>query len=75
MASRHHNLSNKNADPARATVACTVTVTFDQYQGAFPKRKFQDWLEALPEDAKIKFTGTRAGKPYFEATWKEARGE
>jgi hypothetical protein len=73
MASRHHNLSNKNGDPALAAITCTVTVHFDPSQTAFPKRKFQDWLESLPEEAKIEFTGTRSGSFHFEATWKEER--
>jgi len=70
--SRHQNLSNPNAEPARAEIDITCTVHFD-WQGPFPKRKLQEWLESLPEEAKIRFTGISSGKPYFEASWKESR--
>jgi len=72
LVSRHNNLSNKTGDPALAAMTCTVVVHFE-WGARFPKRKFQDWLESLPEDAKIRFTGISNGKPYFEATWKEER--
>lgn len=70
---RHHNLSNPDCEPARAAVKVECTVHFDQYRGPFPKRKFQDWLESLPEQAKVEFTGFLSGKPQFTASWMEER--
>ena len=70
---KDHNLSNPASEPEHAEMVCTVTVHFDQYQGAFPKAKLQRWLESLPEEAKVEFTGTRSGKPHFTASWRETR--
>lgn len=71
--SRHSNLTNPNSEPEHAPVTVACEVHFDPYQGAFPRTKLVRWLESLPEDAKIQFTGIRSGKPHFEATWKETR--
>lgn len=73
MKSRHSNLSNPNSEPEHAPIEVNCTVHFDPYQGAFPRNKLIRWLESLPEDAKIKFTGISSGKPHFTATWKETR--
>ena len=73
MASRHSNLSNPDCEPAKAPLAITCTVHFDPYHGAFPKRKLQEWLASLPEEAKVEFTGVQSGKPFFTASWKEDR--
>ena len=67
------NLSNKDSNPANATVEMSVSVHFDQYRGPFPKAKFQEWLAALPDNAKIEFTGVKSGLPHFKASWKEQR--
>lgn len=73
MTSRHSNLTNPKSEPAKAPLEVACTVHFDPYQGAFPRTKLIEWLQSLPEDAKIEFTGIRSGKNYFTATWKETR--
>lgn len=73
MKSRHSNLSNPASEPAKAPVTVTCTVHYDPGYAAFPKRKFQEWLESLPEEARITFQGTTSGKPHFTATWEETR--
>lgn len=73
MMSRHQNLSSPTAEPARAEQTVSVTVHFDPLRSKFPRTKMIEWLQSLPEDAKIEFDGYRSGKAYFVATWKEAR--
>lgn len=70
---RDNNLSNKDSSPAHTVLHVSTTVHFDPYQGKFPKAKLIEWLNSLPDDAKITFTGLAQGKPHFEATWKEDR--
>lgn len=73
MANRHSNLTNPQGEPEHAPVVVTCEVHFDPHQAAFPRTKLIRWLESLPEDAKIEFTGFNSGKNYFRATWKENR--
>lgn len=70
---KDHNLSNRNSEPEHAEMTCSVMVHFDPYQGAFPKKKMIQWLQSLPDEAKVKFVGVASGKPHFEATWTEQR--
>jgi hypothetical protein len=70
---KDHNLSNPNSEPAHAELDVQCTVHLDLYRGKFPRTKMIEWLESIPEDANITFSGWAQGKPHFTAFWKESR--
>lgn len=72
MASRHHNLNNPDSDPAKVPLTVSCRVHFHGSE-TVPKAKLAEWLDTLPAEATVRFSGHRNGKIEFEATWTEAR--
>lgn len=50
-------------------VHCEVSASFGQTIQPLPKEDMIEWLNALPDNAKLKWSGISSGHVYFTAAW------
>lgn len=71
MVSRHNNLSNPASEPSKAERIVTSTVTSIWIE-RIPLPKLREWVNSLPDDARVTYDGIVSGKIKLKAEWKEA---